>query len=56
MSRSLLTEIIDLLDPPSGIAITLDADMPTFSKQSEFGCSRFSQNLLSNAVKHHDKA
>jgi len=52
--KALLTEIIDLLDPPPGIAITLDPDMPTLRAQ-RLRLQQVFQNLLSNAVKHHDK-
>lgn len=53
--KALLTETIDLLDPPSGVAITLDAEMPTLCAQ-RLRLQQVFQNLLANAVKHHDKA
>lgn len=53
--KVLLTEVIDLLAPPPGIAVTLDDDMPTVHTQ-RLPLQQVFQNLLSNAVKHHDKA
>ncbi len=53
--KALLTEVIDLLDPPPGIAVTLDPDMPTLHTQ-RLRLQQVFQNLLSNAIKHHDKA
>ncbi len=53
--KALLTEVIDLLDPPPGIAITLDDDMPTLRAQ-RLRLQQVFQNLLSNAIKHHDRA
>jgi len=53
--KALLTDVIDLLHPPLGIAITLDDDMPTLLTQ-RLSLQQVFQNLLSNAIKHHDKA
>ena len=53
--KALLTEVIDLLDPPPGIAVTLGDDMPTLHTQ-RLPLQQVFQNLLSNAIKHHDKA
>ena len=52
--KELLTEVIDLLDPPPGIAITLDSDLPTLCTQ-RLSLQQVFQNLLDNAIKHHDK-
>jgi light-regulated signal transduction histidine kinase (bacteriophytochrome) len=53
--RALLTEVIDLLSPPTRIAISVDAEMPTLHTPRLHLFQVF-QNLLSNAIKHHDKA
>lgn len=53
--KALLTDVIDLLDPPPGIAVTLDAKMPTLLTQ-RLRLQQVFQNLLSNAIKHHDRA
>ena len=53
--KALLTEVIDLLAPPPGIAITLDDDIPMLHTQ-QLALQQVFQNLLSNGVKHHDKA
>lgn len=53
--KALLTEVIDLLDPPPSIAITLDDDMPTLRTQ-RLRLQQVFQNLLSSAIKHHDRA
>ena len=52
--RALLTEVIDLLSPPTRIAISLDDDMPTLHTP-RLRLFQVFQNLLSNAIKHHDK-
>ena len=53
--KALLTEVIDLLDPPPGISISLDDDLPILLTQ-RLSLQQVFQNLLSNAIKHHDKA
>ncbi len=53
--KELLTEVIDLLDPPPGMAITLDPEMPTL-RAKRIRLQQVFQNLLSNAVKHHHKS
>jgi len=53
--KALLTEVIDLLDPPPGTAVTLGDAMPTLWTQ-RLPLQQVFQNLLSNAIKHHDKA
>ena len=53
--KALLTEVINLLDPLPGIAVTLGDDMPTLHTQ-RLPLQQVFQNLLSNALKHHDKA
>lgn len=52
--KALLTDVIDLLHPPPGVAITLDDDMPLLLTQ-RLSLQQVFQNLLSNAIKHHDK-
>ena len=53
--KALLTEVINLLDPLPGIAVTLGDDMPTLHTQ-RLPLQQVFQNLLSNALKYHDKA
>ena len=53
--KALLTEVIDLLDPPPGTAVTLGDAMPMLWTQ-RLPLQQVFQNLLSNAIKHHDKA
>ena len=53
-SRALLTEVIDLLAPPTRIAISLDDEMPTLHTP-RLSLFQVFQNLLSNAIKYHDK-
>lgn len=52
--RVLLTEVIDLLSPPTRIAISMDDAMPTLHTP-RLRLFQVFQNLLSNAIKHHDK-
>ncbi len=52
--KALLTDVIDLLNPPPGISVTLETDMPVIRTQ-RLRLQQVLQNLLSNAVKHHDK-
>lgn len=52
--RALLTEVIDLLAPPTRIAISMDDAMPTLHTP-RLRLFQVFQNLLSNAIKHHDK-
>ena len=52
--RALLTEVIDLLSPPTRIAISMDDAMPTLHTP-RLRLFQVFQNLLSNAIKHHDK-
>ncbi len=52
--RALLTEVIDLLSPPTRIAISMDDVMPTLHTP-RLRLFQVFQNLLSNAIKHHDK-
>ena len=53
--KELLTEVIDLLDPPPHMAITLDPDMPTL-RAKRIRLQQVFLNLLSNALKHHHRA
>ena len=53
--KVLLTEVIDLLDPPPGMAVSLDAGLPVL-RARRLLLQQVFQNLLSNALKHHDKA
>ena len=52
--KALLTEVIDLLAPPPGLAVTLDAGLPVL-RARRLLLQQVFQNLLSNALKHHDK-
>ncbi len=52
--RKLLTEVIDLLSPPTRIAISMDDEMPTLHTP-RLRLFQVFQNLLSNAIKHHNK-
>ena len=52
--RALLTEVIDLLAPPTRIAISVDEAMPILHTP-RLRLFQVFQNLLSNAIKHHDK-
>ncbi len=52
--RALLTEVIDLLSPPTRIAISVDDAMPTLHTP-RLRLFQVFQNMLSNAIKHHDK-
>ena len=53
--KSLLTEVIDLLAPPAGMAVTLDDALPILRAQRLLLQQVF-QNLLSNALKYHHKS
>ena len=52
--KALLTEVIDLLSPPTRMAISMDAQMPVLHAP-RLRLFQVFQNLLSNALKHHDK-
>ena len=52
--KALLTEVIDLLGPPTRIAVSMDEGMPVL-QTSRLRLSQVFQNLLSNAIKHHNK-
>jgi signal transduction histidine kinase len=52
--KVLLTDAIDLLGPPTRLAISMDDQMPTLHT-SRLRLYQVFQNLLSNALKHHDK-
>ncbi len=52
--KALLTEVIDLLDPPTRMAISMDDQMPTLHTP-RLRLFQVFQNLLGNALKHHDK-
>ena len=52
--KALLTEVIDLLSPPTRIAVSMDDRMPTLHTP-RLRLYQVFQNLLSNAIKHHDK-
>lgn len=52
--RVLLTEVIDLLSPPTHMAISVGDAMPTL-RTPRLRLFQVFQNLLSNAIKHHDK-
>ncbi len=52
--KALLTDVIDLLSPPTRIAVSMDDEMPTLHTP-RLRLYQVFQNLLSNALKHHDK-
>ena len=52
--KVLLTEVIDLLNPPTRISVSMDDQMPTLHTP-RLRLYQVFQNLLSNAIKHHDK-
>ena len=52
--KALLTEVIDLVDPPTRMAISMDEQMPVLHT-TRLRLFQVFQNLLSNALKHHDK-
>ena len=52
--KALLTEVIDLLSPPTRIAISLDDQMPVLHTP-RLRLYQVFQNLLSNAIKHQNK-
>ncbi len=52
--KALLTEVIDLVDPPTRMAISMDEYMPVLHT-TRLRLFQVFQNLLSNALKHHDK-
>ena len=52
--RILLTEVIDILSPPTRLAVSMDDAMPTLHTP-RLRLFQVFQNLLSNAIKHHDK-
>ena len=52
--KVLLTEVIDLLSPPTRLAISMDDQMPVLHTP-RLRLYQVFQNLISNAIKHHDK-
>lgn len=52
--RIMLKEIIDLLNPPPHIAVTIHGKMPVFETK-KLPLQQVFMNLLSNAVKYNDK-
>ena len=50
--KALLTEVIDLLNPPTRIGVSMDDQMPTLHTP-RLRLQQVFQNLLSNALKHH---
>jgi len=52
--KALLTEVIDLLSPPTRISVSMDDQMPTLHTP-RLRLYQVFQNLLNNALKHHDK-
>ena len=52
--KALLTEVIDLLNPPTRIAVSMDDTMPVL-QTARLRLYQVFQNLLSNAIKHHNK-
>lgn len=52
--KALLTEVIDLLSPPTRIAVSVDDKMPVLHTP-RLRLYQVFQNLLSNAIKHYGK-
>ncbi len=52
--KALLTEVIDLLNPPTRIGVSIDDQMPVLHTQ-RLRLYQVFQNLISNALKHHGK-
>lgn len=50
---ALLAEIIDLVDPPPGMAIEVAPKMPTLTAE-RLPLQQVFQNLIVNAIRHHD--
>jgi len=50
----LVPEVIDLLDPPAGITVTIENPLPVVMTEPT-RIQQVFQNLLSNAIKHMDK-
>lgn len=53
--RTMLTEVIDSLDPPASFTIDLAPELPTLTTKASPLRQVFA-NLISNAIKHHDRA
>lgn len=51
---ALLAEVIDLLDPPEGFTIEVEAGMPVVVGH-QLSLQQVFMNLIGNALKHHDK-
>ncbi len=52
--KALLTDVIDLLDPPLHVAVTMDSVLPTLWGP-RVRLQQVFQNLIGNALKYHDK-
>ncbi len=52
--KALLTDVIDLLDPPLHVAVTMDPALPTLWGP-RVRLQQVFQNLIGNALKYHDK-
>jgi signal transduction histidine kinase len=50
----LLSEVVDLLDPPARIRVEVEAGMPVVSGH-KLQLQQVFQNLIGNAIKYHDK-
>jgi signal transduction histidine kinase len=52
--NKLLAEIVELVDPPENIKVTVQSDLPDIYAD-KFRIQQLFQNLISNAVKYNDK-
>lgn len=52
---TLLTQVLDSLDPPSEFTIKIEGEMPTLVTES-LPLQQVFINLISNAIKHHDRS
>ncbi len=50
----LLRELVDLLDPPPGMSVTIEEGMPVLITK-RLRLSQVFSNLINNAIKYHDK-
>lgn len=51
---ALLADVLDLLDPPAGLRVEIEAGMPVVIGH-KLGLHQVFMNLIGNAIKHHDK-
>ena len=51
----LVSDVVDLVDPPDGITVTVPADLPRL-RTAKSPLQQVFSNLIVNAIKHHDRA